>query len=288
MSLWNGTNSLLSTNKRTASRLSSLELTKIFKDNFFKRVAASPELGLEQCPRMNTLLNWGPLTRSDGKHQLHHYTCSPHRLWQWQSWLKQEQAARTQADARTQDPSRWHTWHCRTGVAAADQRSIWCWELSKASPPLKCPWKAGERLDLSTRVLLFRRQHPCHFAQPLPPHCPWQCKTNRMATQCPAQLDGSLQLHPDMQGDAHTLLHGQHSHGPNWHTHQRCIRTWAPFHEFILNYLHGCTCLFSDTRAHWRRKYCFREKGDFSSWVGLSYPFHFSYRDYRCTKIPSK
>lgn len=74
----------------------------------------------------STLLIWGLLVRKwwqtpDSPIDLH---SSPSVLswgqWQWQSWLMQEQTAGPQVLAT----SRWHTWHCRTGVEAADQIDV--------------------------------------------------------------------------------------------------------------------------------------------------------------------
>lgn len=73
-----------------------------------------------------TLLSWGPLARKwwETPASLLDPLSSPCVLpwdqWQWQSWLEQEQTAGTQVPAT----SRWHTWHCRTGVAAADQKYL--------------------------------------------------------------------------------------------------------------------------------------------------------------------
>lgn len=173
-----------------------------------------------------TLLSWGPLARKWWETPASPLDAlsSPRVLswaqWQWQSWLQrpewQPQAGGTPGTAGLE-------------LQQLIRGSIWCWELSKVSTPLKCLWVTGERLDLSTRVLLLRSK-----TASLPSLLLHSVHDRRRQTGWLQHSTTGWFLAADVQGDAHILLHGQHSHGPNWHSHQRYVRAWVPFQDLWL------------------------------------------------------
>lgn len=129
-----------------------------------------------------TLLSWGPLAR-----QWWETPASPLDLLSLLSVLSWDQCRADWSRSRLQGPKCQPRADGTPGNAGLElqqliRRNIWCWELSKASTPLKCLWVRGERLDLSMRVLLLRSKTTSLPFHPSPPQCPWQGKTNRMAT----------------------------------------------------------------------------------------------------------
>lgn len=177
--------------------------------------------------------------------------------WQWQSWVEQQQAAGTQVLAM----SRWHTWHCRTGVAAADQRNYLMLGAVKSFP-------SSEMLINNRRkVWPFHKSTAVKSKITSLPFFPASPSTVPMTGQ--DKQDGYIM--PSTTGwflAAASWCAGRCTHPVAW-----TAQPWAKLtvikgtsgHEphFRIpdfNYLHRCTCLLSDTRAHWRREYCFREK----------------------------